>query len=135
MTRKPNGAVWSCIAAGFLAYLLLPWYAIQDTSWYQALPQVFGAGDAANGLLQALRQGRPWLFLGLAGLVLCTFGALLRPGRGQGRWLLAGGLVGALGLAIAGAARQSTARQLKRIEAMEDETPDAPGPNDQDITL
>lgn len=102
MTRKPNGAVWSCIAAGFLAYLLLPWYAIQDTSWYQALPQVFGEGDAANGLLQALRQGRPWLFVGLAGLVLCTFGALLRPGRGQGRWLLAGGLVGALGLAIAG---------------------------------
>lgn len=102
MTRKPNGAVWSCIAAGFLAYLLLPWYAIQDTSWYQALPQVFNEGDAANGLLQALRQGRPWLLVGLAGLVLCTFGALLRPGRGQGRWLLAGGLVGALGLAIAG---------------------------------
>ncbi|MDQ7957586.1 MAG: iron ABC transporter permease [Pseudomonadota bacterium] len=102
MTRKPNGAVWSCIAAGFLAYLLLPWYAIQDTSWYQALPQVFNEGDAANGLLQALRQGRPWLFVGLAGLVLCTFGALLRPGRGQGRWLLAGGLVGALGLAVAG---------------------------------
>ena len=102
MTRKPNGAVWSCIAAGFLAYLLLPWYAIQDTSWYQALPQIFSEGDAANGLLQALRQGRPWLFVGLAGLVLCTFGALLRPGRGQGRWLLAGGLVGALGLAIAG---------------------------------
>lgn len=102
MTRKPNGAVWSCIAAGFLAYLLLPWYAIQDTSWYQALPQVFNEGDAANGLLQALRQGRPWLLVGLAGLVLCTFGALLPPGRGQGRWLLAGGLVGALGLAIAG---------------------------------
>lgn len=102
MTRKPNGAVWSCIAAGFLAYLLLPWYAIQDTSWYQSLPQVFNEGDAANGLLQALRQGRPWLFVGLAGLVLCTFGALLRPGRGQGRWLLAGGLIGALGLAVAG---------------------------------
>ena len=102
MTRKPNGAVWSCIAAGFLAYLLLPWYAIQDTSWVQALPQVFSEGDAANGLLQALRQGRPWLFVGLAGLVLCTFGALLRPGRGQGRWLLAGGLIGALGLAMAG---------------------------------
>ncbi|MDI3383282.1 ABC transporter permease [Xenophilus aerolatus] len=102
MTRKPNGAVWSCIAAGFLAYLLLPWYAIQDTSWVQALPQVFSEGDAANGLLQALRQGRPWLFVGLAGLVLCTVGALLRPGRGQGRWLLAGGALGAVGLALAG---------------------------------
>lgn len=102
MTRKPNGAVWACIAAGFLAYLLLPWYAIQDTSWYQALPQVFSEGDAANGVLQALRQGRPWLFVGLVGLVLCTFGGLLRPGRGQGRWLLAGGAIGALGLSVAG---------------------------------
>ena len=46
MTRKPNGAVWSCIAAGFLAYLLLPWYAIQDTSWYQALPQAMALPEA-----------------------------------------------------------------------------------------
>lgn len=102
MTRRPNAAVWLCTAAGLLAYLVLPWYAIQDTSWYEALPQVFSAGDAANGVLQALRQGRPWLLLGLAGLVLCAIGACLRPGRAQGRWLLAGGLVGALGLALAG---------------------------------
>lgn len=102
MMRRPNAAVWLCTAAGLLAYLVLPWYAIQDTGWYEALPQVFSAGDAANGVLQALRQGRPWLFLGLAGLVLCAVGACLRPGRTQGRWLLAGGLVGALGLALAG---------------------------------
>ena len=102
MTHKSNKAAWICITAGLLAYLLLPLYAIQDTSWYQALPQTCQQGDAANGLLQATQQGRPWLFLGLAGLLLCTIGALQRPGRGQGRWLLAGGLVGALGLAIAG---------------------------------
>ncbi len=102
MTRHPNGAVRLCTAAGFLAYLLLPWYAIQDTSWVQAWPGIFSEGDAANGLLQALRQNRPWLLLGLAGLALCAAGALQRPGRGQGRWLLAGGLLGALGLAVAG---------------------------------
>ncbi|MBS0341582.1 MAG: iron ABC transporter permease [Proteobacteria bacterium] len=102
MTRRPNAAVWLCTAAGFLAYLVLPWYAIQDTSWWEALPRILAAGDAANGVLQALTQGRPWLLLGLAGLALCAAGASMRPGRGQGRWLLAGGLVGALGLAIAG---------------------------------
>ncbi|MBS0453607.1 MAG: iron ABC transporter permease [Proteobacteria bacterium] len=102
MTRRPNAAVWLCTAAGLLAYLVLPWYAIQDTSWYEALPQIFSAGDAANGLLQALWQGRPWLCLGLAGLALCAVGAAMRPGRSQGRWLLAGGLTGALGLALAG---------------------------------
>nr|WP_145546589.1 iron ABC transporter permease [Variovorax boronicumulans] len=102
MTRRPNGAVWACTAAGLLAYLLLPWYAIQDTSWYQALPGIFSEGDAANGLLQALAQNRPWLLVGLAGLVLCAIGALKAPGRGQGRWLLAGGLLGAVGLALTG---------------------------------
>ena len=102
MTRRPNGAVWWCTAAGLLAYVLLPWYAIQDTSWYQALPGIFSEGDAANGLLQALAQNRPWLLVGLAGLVLCAIGALKAPGRGQGRWLLAGGLLGALGLALTG---------------------------------
>ncbi|GHC71298.1 iron ABC transporter permease [Pseudorhodoferax aquiterrae] len=94
--------MWWCTAAGLLAYVLLPWYAIQDTSWYQALPGIFSEGDAANGLLQALAQNRPWLLVGLAGLVLCAIGALKAPGRGQGRWLLAGGLLGALGLALTG---------------------------------
>lgn len=102
MTRHPNGAVRLCTVAGFLAYLLLPWYAIQDTSWYQALPGIFAEGDAANGLVQAFKQGRSWLLIGLVGLALCCVGALQRPGRAQGRWLLAGGLIGALGLAIAG---------------------------------
>lgn len=102
MKRKPQAVVWWCLAAGLLAYLVLPWYAIQDTSWYEALPQVFGDGDAANGVLQAMGHGRPWLFVGLGGLGICLIGALLPAGRGQGRWLLCGGLSGALGLAITG---------------------------------
>ncbi|KQP18111.1 iron ABC transporter permease [Pseudorhodoferax sp. Leaf267] len=102
MVRHPNGAVRLCTVAGFLAYLLLPWYAIQDTSWYQALPGIFAEGDAANGVVQAFQQGRSWLLIGLVGLALCAVGALQRPGRTQGRWLLAGGLIGALGLAVAG---------------------------------
>ena len=102
MTYTSNKAAWLCIFAGLLAYLFLPWYAIQDTSWYQSLPQTWQQGDAANGLLQALQMGRPWLLLGLAGLALCTVGALQRPGRPQGLWLLLGGLLGALGLAITG---------------------------------
>ena len=102
MSRHPNGAVRICTAAGLLAYLLLPWYAIQDTSWYQALPGIFTAGDAGNGLVQAFLQGRPWLLVGLAGLALCCVAALHKPGRAQGAWLLAGGALGALGLALAG---------------------------------
>ena len=76
MTHKSNKAAWICVIAGLLAYLFLPWYAIQDTSWYQAVPQTWQQGDAANGLLQAAQMGRPWLLLGLVGLVLCAVGAL-----------------------------------------------------------
>ncbi|MET0541152.1 MAG: iron ABC transporter permease [Variovorax sp.] len=100
--KRAGGAIWLWIALGFAAYLVLPWYAIQDTSWYQAIPQVFGSAEGANGVMQAVTQGRGWLFVGLAGLALCAVGALRPAGRAQGRWLLAGGLVGALGLSITG---------------------------------
>ncbi|MET3517939.1 iron(III) transport system permease protein [Pseudacidovorax sp. 1753] len=101
---RSNAAAWSCIAIGLVAYGLLPWYAIQDTSWWQALPGIWREGDAADGLIQAAKQGRPWLFAGLAGLVLCMIGSSLAPGRAQGRWWLAGGGLGVLALAVSGLA-------------------------------
>lgn len=100
--RRSQRAIRLWIALGLLAYIALPWYAIQDTSWYQAIPQVFGMAEGANGVMQAATQGRSWLYVGLAGLALCAVGAALPAGRAQGRWLLAGGLVGALGLAVSG---------------------------------
>ncbi|WP_076999508.1 iron ABC transporter permease [Variovorax sp. KK3] len=100
--RGPDAAVWWWIAIGSAAYLLLPWYALQDASWYEALPQVFTPGEAAsNGVLQAL-AGRVWLWIGVAGLAVCALGALLPAGRWQGRVLLTGGGAGFLGLAISG---------------------------------
>ncbi len=102
--HRSNAAAWSCIAIGLVAYGLLPWYAIQDTSWWQALPGIWREGDAANGLIQAAKQGRPWLFAGLAGLLLCMVGAGLAPGRAQGRWWLACGGLGAFALAASGLA-------------------------------
>lgn len=102
MRQRPNAPVWTCIAAGSLAYLLLPWYAIQDTSWWEAMPQVFGAAEGANGVMQALLQGRSWLWIGVIGLAICALGGLLPAGRAQGRLLLVGGAVGAIGLALSG---------------------------------
>lgn len=100
MATKPNTAIWFCIAVGLLGYIALPWYAIQDTSWYEALPHVFGSAEGANGLMQAATQGRRWLLGGLLGLALCTVGALQRPGRAQGLWLSAGGGIGFASLAL-----------------------------------
>lgn len=100
--RRSQRWIWAWVALGFAAYLVLPWYAIQDSTWYEAVPQVFGQTEGANGLMQAATQGRSWLFIGLAGLAMCAIGAWLPPGRSQGRWLLAGGALGAIGLAVAG---------------------------------
>ncbi|SFQ09382.1 iron ABC transporter permease [Variovorax sp. 770b2] len=100
--RRSQRWIWAWVALGFAAYLLLPWYAIQDATWYEAVPQVFGQAEGANGLMQAATQGRGWLFIGLAGLFMCAVGAWLPPGRAQGRWLLAGGAIGAVGLSVAG---------------------------------
>ncbi|MGJ7562409.1 ABC transporter permease [Variovorax sp. GB1R11] len=100
--RRSQRWIWAWVALGFAAYLLLPWYAIQDATWYEAVPQVFGQAEGANGLMQAATQGRVWLFIGLVGLALCAVGAWRPAGKAQGRWLLAGGAIGFIGLAVAG---------------------------------
>nr|WP_255631866.1 iron ABC transporter permease [Rhodoferax sp. U2-2l] len=85
-----------------LAYLLLPWYAIQDTAWYSVLPQIFAGPETANGLLQTVAHGRVWLGLGLVGLGLCAVSLWLPAGRAQSGWLLGGGLLGFVGLLASG---------------------------------
>jgi iron(III) transport system permease protein len=102
LNKNPNLAIRLWLISGLLAYLVLPWYAIQDTAWYSVLPQIFGGTETANGLLQALLYGRVWLALGLAGLGIAAMGLTVPPGKSQGTWLLAGGLLGFLGLLLSG---------------------------------
>jgi iron(III) transport system permease protein len=102
MTRDANRAIRAWLVIGLLAYVALPWYAQQDTSWYEALPRVLGGSDTASGLVQGLLHGRKWLLVGLAGLVMAMVALGQPPGRQQGNWLLAGGLVGSIGLAASG---------------------------------
>jgi iron(III) transport system permease protein len=100
VNKNPNQAIRLWLVIGLLAYLVLPWYAIQDTAWYSVLPQIYGGPETANGLLQALVHGRIWLALGLLGLGLASIGLLVPPGKPQANWLLAGGLLGFLGLLL-----------------------------------
>ena len=102
MQRHPNRAIRLWVAFGLLAYLALPWYAIQDSTWYSVLPQILGGPETASGLIQAMMHKRKWLMLGLAGLVICMASISMPPGRKQGNWLIAGGLIGSLGLAASG---------------------------------
>ncbi len=100
MRKSPNRALRIWLVIGLLAYVALPWYAIQDTAWYSVLPQILGGPETANGIVQALVHHRKWLLLGLIGLVIAAAGLSMPPGKAQGNWLLTGGLVGFLGLLI-----------------------------------
>lgn len=86
-------AAWC--AFGVAAFVLLPWYLPQNASLLQSLAGVFGGADTASAAVQSLRHGRPWLLAALAGLLLAAAGLVLAPpGRAQGRWLLAGAVLG-----------------------------------------
>jgi iron(III) transport system permease protein len=102
MREPANRTLWYWVAIGFLAYLVLPWYAIQDANGLARVGQVFSGEPTANGLLQATVYGRPWLGLGLLGLAVAATGSLLPPGRRQGAILLAGGGLGLPALLASG---------------------------------
>ena len=64
--------MWVWLVVGVLGYLVFPWYAQQDANGLLAVGQVFSGEQAANGLMQAALFGRPWLWLGLAGLAVAA---------------------------------------------------------------
>ena len=99
---SPNRPLWLWLLAGFAGYLLLPWYAQQDANGLLAIGHVFGAEQAANGVLQAALYGRPWLWLGLVGLAVAGLGAVMPAGRKQGAVLVVGGALGLLALLLRG---------------------------------
>ncbi len=117
MKQSSNLAIRLWCVAGLLAYLVLPWYAVQDVGWYRVLPQLLGGPETANGLVQALVHGRIWLLAGMAGLAIAGIGALLPPGRAQGAWLVAGGGLGFVALAVCGFAIGAKGWAFPALEA------------------
>ncbi|MBL0899318.1 MAG: hypothetical protein IBJ17_11560, partial [Reyranella sp.] len=94
MTFSRPALAWS--AAGLLAALLLPWYALQagldDGGWVAGL---WTSEEDAGGLAQALAHGRWGLLPPLAALLACCTIALLPlPPARPGAWLLPAGAAG-----------------------------------------
>ena len=121
--RKPNAPLAAWVAAGVLAYLLFPWYALPDANGLLAVGRTWGEQAGANGLLQGAAFGRPWLLAGLAGLACCGVAALLPPGRRQGALLAAGGFGGALALLAGGFAIGAKGWNFAALEAAFGELP------------
>lgn len=107
--------LWAVL--GLLAFALLPWYFLQDRSLLSALPEVWKGPESGSGVVQVLHHGRPWLWTGAAGLLLCLLGLILpMTARAQGRWLVGGALVGLTGLLLSGFAIGATGWTFEGLE-------------------
>ena len=73
-------AVLTWVAVGAAGFLILPWYALQDSVLSTGWVRTFASRDSAPAFLQAALHGRAWLWpIGVA-LMACA-GALLPVGR------------------------------------------------------
>ena len=91
------------IAAGWIAVLLLPWYAVTPGFWSFGWIATLGDPAAAPALLQAVGHGRPWLWPVVLALVPPLL-ALTRPydDRRAATVLIASGAFGVAWLLIEG---------------------------------
>jgi iron(III) transport system permease protein len=106
---RTRRALLAWTGLGLLAFAVMPWYFPQALSLWQAWTRVLGGAETASGLVQALAQGRWWLWVGLAGPVSAAVALWALPaGRGQGALLLGGAALGLLGLAFSGFAIGAT---------------------------
>jgi len=112
-------ALQAWVLLGLLSFALLPWYFLQQMSLVEALPGIWAGAETASGWVQAAQHGRPWLWSGLAGLLLCGL-AVARPwpARAQGWLLLMGSLIGLLGLLGSGFAIGATGWSFESLEAL-----------------
>lgn len=97
-----NSGIWWWIALGVIAYVVFPWYAIQDTNGLLSIPQVFSNEQAGNGLMQTFAFKRIWLVCGLVALALAAIGASMQPKKQQGTVLFVAGLLGVVGIFLSG---------------------------------
>ncbi len=131
MTTSPQGrgaartrrTVLAWTALGLAAYALLPWYFAQDLPFLRSLGGAFGGAATASGVLQAALHGKPWLWAGLAGLLLAGAGALMAPSRRQGWVLLAGGGLGLLALVASGFSIGARGFNFELLQALFGELP------------
>ena len=101
-SQRFQRAVLAWLLLGLVAYVLLPWYFPQNLSLWGSMPGVFGGPETASGVVQAVVHHKPWLWVGLAGLLIGAAAWRMPAGRGQGWTLVAGAALGLAGLLVSG---------------------------------
>ncbi|MEN9760752.1 MAG: Inner rane transporter permease protein YcjO [Pseudomonadota bacterium] len=96
-------AAW--VLLGLAAYVLLPWYFLQQHTLLHALTALFGEAETANGLTHAFAYDRPWLMGGAGGLLVCGWAL---SSRAASVFLLPGAAFGLLCLLGSGFAIGAT---------------------------
>jgi iron(III) transport system permease protein len=92
-----------CLAAGWAAVLILPWYAVPPGFWSFAWLGSLRSAEAAPAFLQAFVFGRPWLWPIILLLVPPLFALRRRPGDpASAAILVACGAAGLAWLAVEG---------------------------------
>jgi iron(III) transport system permease protein len=94
--RRGSIAFW--LAVGAAGFLLLPWYALQDSVFLFRWVPHFGTKEAAPAWLQASLHGRIWLWP--PGALLALAGLLLAPGLARATRANALIAIGAAGVAF-----------------------------------
>ena len=93
-----NRPIRVCVVAGAIGYVLLPWSMQEGGTWWASL----AGGAGASGVWQAAFGARPWLWSGVAALLVAAAAALRPASRTQGPWLLAAGGLGSAALLASG---------------------------------
>ena len=112
-------ALQGWVVLGLLGFALLPWYFLQQMTLAEAMPGIWAGAETASAAVQALHHGRPWLWTGLAGLLVCGLAvARIWPARTQGILLLLGSGLGLLGLVASGFAIGATGWSFELLQAL-----------------
>lgn len=87
ITRSANFPLFIALCIGLIGFLGLPWYAMQNSGLWQAMPKLWGTTESANAVAQIFLQGRVWLAGPLLALLLAIPALALEPGKKQAYWL------------------------------------------------
>lgn len=103
MTTHKNTPLVLWASLGLVAFLLLPWHALDGGLLAWRIPaEMVGGHDSSSGLWQVLLHDRPWLAWPAVALLLALASARAGASRRQGLWLMLAGLGGAVVLLAQG---------------------------------